>query len=59
MSRSLGDKVAHTIGVSSEPDIYSKELNLEEDRFIIIGTDGIWEFMSNEVAVGMVASSWI
>lgn len=45
MSRSLGDQIAHSVGVSSVPEI--KEYILEqEDSFVIIATDGVWEFLS-------------
>ena len=49
MSRSLGDGLAHTIGVSWEPEV--KQLVLEpSDKFIVIASDGVWEFISNEEA---------
>ena len=48
-SRSLGDLLAHHIGVTSEPSVriinISKELS---ERFIAIGTDGIWDNMGPE-----------
>ena len=47
MSRSLGDGLAHSIGVSSEPEV--KQLMLNKDsKFIVIASDGVWEFLSNE-----------
>ena len=47
MSRSLGDGLAHTLGVSWEPEV--KQLVLEpSDKFIVIASDGVWEFLSNE-----------
>ncbi|KAG7389276.1 hypothetical protein PHYPSEUDO_010834 [Phytophthora pseudosyringae] len=47
MSRSLGDAVAHTAGVLSEPEFTTRWLD-ENDRCLIVATDGLWEFMSNE-----------
>lgn len=47
MSRSLGDTIAHTAGVSSEPDIYTRKLT-KNDKFLVMATDGLWEFISNE-----------
>lgn len=47
MSRSLGDKAGREVGVISEPDIYEILLK-EEDKFIIIASDGVWEFLSNQ-----------
>ena len=48
MSRSIGDKLAHKVGVSDIPEI--KEFNISDvdPLAIIVASDGIWEFMSNE-----------
>ena len=47
MSRSLGDLLAHSLGVSSHPEVMRFSLSPEE-KFIIIASDGVWEFLSNE-----------
>lgn len=47
MSRSLGDYVASTVGVISEPEFFEIELK-ESDKFIVLASDGVWEFISNE-----------
>ena len=57
MSRSLGDKVASEVGVISEPEIYDMSLT-EEDKFIVIASDGIWEFLPNDQVVEMVVPYW-
>jgi serine/threonine protein phosphatase PrpC len=47
MSRSFGDHAAAEVGVIAEPEIL--EMNLtEEDKFIVIASDGVWEFLSND-----------
>ena len=51
MSRSLGDTVAHTAGVISEPEMSIVELR-PEDKVLIWASDGLWEFMSNQVSCG-------
>ncbi|CAD8168744.1 unnamed protein product [Paramecium pentaurelia] len=53
MSRSLGDQVAQSIGVSSVPDIIEYQLGLN-DKFIIIASDGIWEFLDNQIVVDII-----
>jgi len=53
MSRSLGDAVAHMAGVISEPEFTERELDPATDRFLIVATDGLWEFMDNKVCVEM------
>ena len=46
VSRSLGDILGHEIGISCEPDVFEKELN-NEDYFIVIGTNEIWNVKKN------------
>ena len=47
MSRSLGDLVAHSVGVSADPEIIKYELKAEH-KFIVIASDGVTEFLSDE-----------
>ena len=47
MSRSMGDRVAHSVGVTAEPETKEFTLSLN-DKFIVIASDGVWEFLSNE-----------
>jgi len=54
MSRSLGDIVASMVGVTSDPDI--KEFKITpEDKFIIIASDGVWEFIENIDVLKLIA----
>lgn len=49
MSRSLGDVVAHSAGVSSEPEFFEYEFNQgREDIILVMASDGLWEFMSDQ-----------
>jgi len=50
MSRSFGDEIAASVGVLSEPEIIIQNRS-ENDKFIILGSDGIWEFINNEEMV--------
>lgn len=47
MSRCLGDFVASQLGVTCEPEFTHTELT-PEDKFVIVASDGVWEFLSNE-----------
>ena len=47
MSRSLGDTIAKEIGVISTPEIQRYRL-YEECKFIILASDGLWEFLTNK-----------
>jgi len=50
MSRSLCDAVAHSAGVSSEPEFVDYEFNPDnrEDLIMVMASDGLWEFMSDQ-----------
>lgn len=58
MTRSFGDEVASRVGVIAEPGIFKNilinlieilELDLcKDDKFIVIASDGVWEFLQNE-----------
>ena len=58
MSRSFGDRVAHNVGVISEPEITEYNF-LHEDKFVILASDGIWEFISNDECVKYVKDFYI
>ena len=58
MSRSFGDRVAHSVGVSTEPEI--REYNFEkEDKFFVISSDGLFEFISSQEIVDIVKDFYI
>ena len=51
MSRSIGDRIAHDIGVISSPICHTFTLYPSFDQFIVIASDGVWDVMDNfEVA---------
>ena len=56
MSRSMGDTVAHTVGVSAEPEILEHTVIADVDDFIILATDGVWDVIDNNSAVSIVQS---
>lgn len=53
MSRSFGDQVAAQIGVVAIPEILFFPY-IEEDKFIVIGSDGLWEYVSNQEVVEII-----
>ena len=55
MSRAVGDIVAHNVGVSAEPEVLTKTLG-SADKFIIIASDGVWEFIESDEAVDIVTA---
>jgi serine/threonine protein phosphatase PrpC len=58
MSRSIGDDVAHSVGVINHPDIVSYRLERSDDEvFLVLATDGVWEFISSQEAVDVLGNS--
>ena len=53
VARSIGDNVAHDVGVSCDPEVFEKELD-GDDSFVVIGSDGIWDVLSSCEVVGYV-----
>ncbi len=53
MSRSFGDEIAHCVGVVCNPEILEIEFE-DEDKFLIVASDGIWEFISSDEAVDIL-----
>ena len=58
VSRSIGDEVASTVGVDSTPEIIEKSLEGDE-KFIVVASDGIWEFLSNERVKDIVTPFYV
>ena len=52
-TRSIGDSTGERVGVFAEPELLNKQL-LANDKFIILASDGVWEFMTNQMVVDMV-----
>lgn len=53
MSRAFGDLVACSVGVTWKPDITQYKLNTS-DKFILIGSDGVFEHLSNKQLASIV-----
>ena len=54
MARSIGDHAVKGVGVIAEPVVSVHTIDEELDEFVIIATDGVWEFISSEDAVDIV-----
>lgn len=55
MTRSFGDHVAESVGVIPEPEIMDYPIT-SSDRFMVLASDGVWEFLDNQAVVDLVAS---
>ena len=54
MARSIGDHAVKSVGVIAEPVVSFHDVK-ENDSFLILATDGVWEFISSAEAVKTVA----
>lgn len=54
MARSIGDHCVKSVGVTAEPDIARYDFQ-QDDAFIVMATDGIWEFLSSDDVVQIVS----
>ena len=53
MSRSIGDLESKKYGVIYDPEIFKYELK-ENDKVIVIGSDGLWEQLKNEEVMEII-----
>lgn len=54
-TRSLGDAAAEAVGVTAQPEMLSRQLT-ENDEVLILASDGIFEFMTNQEVMDMSIS---
>jgi len=55
MARTLGDDSVKAHGVTAEPEVHEFNLNLAESPFIVLASDGVWEFLESEFVVKAMA----
>ena len=49
MTRSMGDLVAKSVGVTYEPEIKSfSNLSSKTDRIVVVASDGLWDRIPND-----------
>ncbi|CAM9525876.1 unnamed protein product [Discosporangium mesarthrocarpum] len=53
-TRSMGDMIAEELGVTADPEIIHRRIH-SGDRFIVIASDGVFEFLTNQSVADMVA----
>ncbi|XP_058223699.1 probable protein phosphatase 2C 34 isoform X1 [Rhododendron vialii] len=56
MSRAFGDYCVKDFGLISVPEVTQRHLT-NEDQFVVLATDGVWDVISNEEAVEIVSST--
>jgi protein phosphatase PTC2/3 len=56
MSRSIGDLAVKRVGVIADPAITQHEIDTSEDLFMLLASDGVFEFVSTQEAVDTAQS---
>ncbi|KAB2040177.1 hypothetical protein ES319_D02G063900v1 [Gossypium barbadense] len=56
LSRAIGDHCVKEFGLISVPDVTQRNIT-NNDQFVILATDGVWDVISNEAAVEIVSST--
>ena len=56
MSRSLGDIDADACGVIPTPEVAFRTIEPGKDAFLVLASDGLWEFISNDDVVNIVST---
>ena len=54
ITRSFGDFESDSLGIISIPDIKEYDLDEEQIKILIFGTDGVWKFLTNEKIMDIV-----
>jgi len=55
MGRSIGDISVKPVGVIAEPEVTQFDLD-PEDKFMIMASDGVWEFIGSQEAIDIVSA---
>lgn len=56
VSRSIGDNIAHTVGVIGTPDKYQQVIS-DHDRFLILCSSGVWRVLTNDIIREAISES--
>lgn len=54
MTRSVGDDDLSSVGVFAQSEVTKYKWDQEKDKFLILGSDGIWDTVENIEAVNFV-----
>ncbi|CAM9123953.1 unnamed protein product, partial [Phaeothamnion confervicola] len=55
MARSIGDHAVKGVGVIADPEVTIHDI-AEGDKFLLMGSDGVWEFIPSQTAIDLVAA---
>lgn len=56
MTRSIGDLSGEPAGIIPVPEISSYKIDKDRETFLVVASDGVWEFLSSKRVIEIVAS---
>lgn len=56
MTRSMGDLVSKSVGVTYEPELKSINTLTKLDKFIVVASDGLWDRIPNDEVTRIVGN---
>ena len=57
ISRTVGDLISHANGVSTDCDITIRNIENQNNPFILLGSDGLYDYLNNEEISGIISKS--
>jgi serine/threonine protein phosphatase PrpC len=54
MSRSLGDGCGKAVGVIETPIVTHLDNDFDDNYFVVLASDGIWDVMDNDEVVNFI-----
>jgi serine/threonine protein phosphatase PrpC len=56
VSRAFGDLLAHEVGVTSEPEVATRDLEVG-DEILVLASDGVWEHLTDQQVIDIAAKA--
>jgi len=58
MTRSIGDMAATSVGVIARPEITTFPNLTQNDKFIVVASDGLWDRLSNQEIMTIITQHY-
>ena len=57
IGRTMGDTIYTKVGVIDSPDIVHHRIDPTKDKFLVLGSDGVWDRLSNDEVIMIVKNN--
>lgn len=58
MTRSIGDMAATSVGVTAKPEITVFENLTQNDKILVLASDGLWDRFSNNEIMSIIVNGF-